>query len=456
MRFLPNDNIIDIYNQDFEDDLLGRLKTSKAISDILERIEDPLVIALDGRWGTGKSYFLKRWVGAHKMSNGGTATTVYFDAFANDYLNDPLIALVSALTERMPLAKKPKLDRVKAVAIKFMRPIARIGLSIATAGASQVLNELGDAAVGAVGAEADMALNDFWRQEEGRRTAMEEFRASITALMTAEEDGQEIVIPLIIVIDELDRCRPDYALEVLEVIKHFFSVDRVHFILGVNLKALENSVKVRYGSEIDATSYLQKFISFKCSLPDHVGDDSNTPSVIKYIQHIGRNLEIPEHIIRMLITEIKVHNKNNNVSIRDIGKIMSNIALLPVDALNPNILFGWRMVTITLIVSRVCSPHIFNNFLKSNLKDSDLRSYYGASDIIVNRALPDGHQNPDFDHETYLLYTLWSFIIRDGNLDNQEEARQVAREFDQWGTVGNSKRIPQDVYNRWLNIFKAA
>ena len=108
MRFLPPEEPIELYKSVFDDDLLGRKKVSQSLSNILDRIEDPLVVALDGRWGTGKSYFLKRWVGAHKMQNSGKALTIYFDAFAHDYLSDPLIALVGALSKRLPKSEKSK------------------------------------------------------------------------------------------------------------------------------------------------------------------------------------------------------------------------------------------------------------------------------------------------------------------------------------------------------------
>lgn len=254
-RFLPPDEPVELYETGFDDDLLGRVKVSKALSDVLERIEDHLVVALDSRWSTGKSYFLKRWVGAHRQQNGGKALTVYFDAFAHDYLSDPLIALVSALSGRVPKAEKRKLDQLKKATIQFLKPAVRVGLAVATSGISEVANGIGDAAIGAVKGEADKALDDFWKREEGRETAMGEFRAAIRTL--THPDGDDEITLLIIVVDELDRCRPDYALEVLEVIKHFFAVPHVHFLLGVNLKALENSVKARYGVEIDATAYLQ-------------------------------------------------------------------------------------------------------------------------------------------------------------------------------------------------------
>ena len=93
---------IELYKDGFSnDDLLNRADTGKQLSELVERIEDSLVIALDGNWGCGKSHFLQRWVGAHNHQNDGSATTIYFDAFQNDYLEDPLIALVGIIDDRL-------------------------------------------------------------------------------------------------------------------------------------------------------------------------------------------------------------------------------------------------------------------------------------------------------------------------------------------------------------------
>ena len=169
MRFLPPEPEVTLYETAFDNDILGREKAGSSLSALLDRIEDPLVIALDGRWGTGKTYFLKRWVGAHRKQNDGRALTLYFDAFANDYLSDPLVALVSALADRVPAPDEPKLTRLKTAASKFVKPLAKIALNIATFGAKEALNDLGDAAAEAIHAEAEKVVDDFWDRAEGRQ-----------------------------------------------------------------------------------------------------------------------------------------------------------------------------------------------------------------------------------------------------------------------------------------------
>ena len=80
-------------------------------------------------------------------------------------------------------------------------------------------------------------------------------------------DGLKKEGPLIIVIDELDRCRPLYAIELLEAAKHLFSVDNVIFVLAVNRRELGHSIKAIYGNEFNSQEYLRRFIDVNIPLP---------------------------------------------------------------------------------------------------------------------------------------------------------------------------------------------
>jgi len=218
---------IDLYKTGFEEDvdLLRREDTGKSLSELVMRIDDPLVIALDGGWGSGKSFFLKCWVGAHLKDHGDTSQTVYFDAFEHDFIDAPLVSLLTRMAERFPhldTDNRKRLQKVKTSA------------------------------------------DDIWKQAAQQHNAMEEFRTALKGLTQGDDAPQK----LIIVIDELDRCRPDYALSLLEIIKHFFAVPNVHFVLGVNMVQLENSVRARYGAGIDAGLYLQKFVGLSMRLPN--------------------------------------------------------------------------------------------------------------------------------------------------------------------------------------------
>ena len=80
-------------------------------------------MALDGKWATGKTHFLRRWVSAHRNENMGKGNVIYYDAFANDYQSDPLISLVCALSEKTP--ESDALRKLKNFAFNAVQPLAR-------------------------------------------------------------------------------------------------------------------------------------------------------------------------------------------------------------------------------------------------------------------------------------------------------------------------------------------
>lgn len=460
MRIFPPEPKVALYKDGFEDqDILDRAAVGKSLSKFVERIQDPIVVALDGGWGTGKTYFLKRWVGAHALQNEGSAKTVYFDAFANDYLSDPLPALVSALSERFPKEDKDTLERIKASAFKLAKPLARLLLATATSGATAALPPVGDAAANALSDEASNALKKYWSQEDGRRAAMEEFRSALTELVKPQSDAEvedgPIGARMVIVVDELDRCRPDYALEVLEVIKHFFAIPGVIFILGVNLLALEHSVTAKYGSGIDASAYLRKFIHVSLSLPSEIEKQHNRKSVVlAYLEHNLSEMGIRNQIANRLKSHVKIVARNNNISVRDIGKILSSISLLRDNILqDENISWGWIEVIVSLLVSRVVAPEMFNKFLNASVTTGDLEQYFDATSNRLSRE-SSGRNNPNFDRYTQRTFYLWKYIQQNGQFHaetNPYEA-DLGRAFGDF-SPDDPRSIPEDVYRRWIDLF---
>ncbi|MFF0924524.1 P-loop NTPase fold protein [Rhizobium leguminosarum] len=102
MKLFPTDPEVDLYNEGFGDtDFLGRKAVSRKLSALVDSLETPVVIALDGAWGTGETHFLRRWVGADKLENEGKAQTIFFDAFQHDYLEDPLFAITGSIGSRV-------------------------------------------------------------------------------------------------------------------------------------------------------------------------------------------------------------------------------------------------------------------------------------------------------------------------------------------------------------------
>jgi hypothetical protein len=100
-----------------------------------------------------------------------------------------------------------------------------------------------------------------------RQAAVTGLKASIDSLLSYLSAQNQTRLPMFVFVDELDRCRPDYAVRLLEGVKHLFDAPAVCFIFSTNLKQLAASTQAIYGSNFDATRYLKRFFNFEYLLP---------------------------------------------------------------------------------------------------------------------------------------------------------------------------------------------
>ncbi|WP_321364807.1 P-loop NTPase fold protein [uncultured Celeribacter sp.] len=406
---IPEPNIA-LYEQGFEAASdLGRAPDGKKLSDLVERIEEPMVIAVDAPWGAGKSVFLKCWVGEHiKAEHGNKATTVYFDAFQHDFLDDPLIALTGVIAERFKRvsSKSKKWRPVKEAASKLVRPAARIGLALATAGASEAAGVIVDAGLAAGSEELAKASEKFWKKEDGKRAAMQSFRDALEQLAAEQK--------LVIVVDELDRCRPDYALNLLEVIKHFFNVPNVHFVLGVNLTELENSVRARYGAGVNASKYLQKFYNVRMPLLLRTAVRSQKGELYGYFAARATELDIKnERYFFAFEIYFEIFQHLPDFSLRDVNALLTEALLCPrADARRDKL--GWYL-TAGLIALKAISPETLRE-----LRSSEFDGAKAKKDIFTTFGL-DRLPSVTIDKDHQRIKTAWEWVLEDRFVEGYEK-----------------------------------
>lgn len=450
MKLFPQDDDVVLYETGFEDDFLERKPISKQLSSLVERIEDPVVLALDDKWGSGKTFFLKRWVAAHTLENSGTATTIYFDAFESDYLTDPLVSIITAVSARFPEEQAETVKRWKTAATRLAKPALGIALSVATFGAKQHFDDIGDAIADAASGEAKDAMQSLWDVEKERRDAILDFRELLSELT------QKSAAPIVIVVDELDRCRPDYAIAVLEVIKHFFSVQRVHFVLGVNGKALESSVQARYGAEIDAESYLRKFINVSFSLPRAIGHRGETSLLEKYATKLIHDMKLPQIPSDSCTSLLKCVSNSRDVSLRDVGKVFSRVALLPDTVHKESLTEGYIDILSALIVTSVIDPRLHAKLVSGNAQTDELREYLTATKEKTVESVDDAH-NPAYDHETALWLATIIYCCGRDDIEVVEDlppwTDSIGRRFG-FFVDRRRKSIAPDIQKTLVEIFR--
>lgn len=382
MKIFPPEPETKIYEQGFDaDDILDRAPFGRHLSDFVERVEQPLVIAIDGEWGCGKSFFLKRWIGAHTLQNEGTATTVYFDAFEHDFLDDPLTSILGVMSERFEGGNQPAgtLQKIKETAFKFAKPAFRIGIGLATAGGTEAAGAAIGGAIKAASEELQDSAENYWKKEDGKRAAMAAFKTSLAELTAPEEEDGE-PNKIIIVIDELDRCRPDYALQILEIMKHFFAVPHVHFILGVNLVQLENSVYARYGSNMDARLYLQKFITLTMSLPK-TQENNHQSLVFKYFNTMAVQMGLNPTFIEVMLDCLKAYAPASLLTLRGMQKILTEMALT--NGNFQNYYRHGRLLISGLIILKIDSPRLYKEFLNGTVDFKQIHEWGNLGELNV-------------------------------------------------------------------------
>ena len=264
IRIQPRD--IEVPEDDpFRNDLLGRRESVEVLTYLVGSFEGPCVLAVDAAWGNGKTTFLKIW--AQHLRNQGFPV-VGFNAWETDFSGDPFVALSTELTEGLreyankSMSMEKKVGDTKKCAKEVLRRAVPGVIRLATAGILDI-NPLLEKEVGnALVSYAEERLSSYQEAQE----SVKKFKDSLQAMADAVSKSFENR-PLIVMIDELDRCRPSYAVELLEVAKHLFAVDHIVFVLAVNRSELAHSIKALYGGSFDAQGYLRRFFDVDFRLP---------------------------------------------------------------------------------------------------------------------------------------------------------------------------------------------
>lgn len=240
---------------------LEREPYARVLTDIVNTYADGFVLAINNDWGAGKTTFVKMW--QQQLKNEGFQT-IYFNAWENDFDNNPLVAIMSEL---QTLINTNNEKVFKSVVEKGAVLVKNIAPALAKSLIKKYVVDIDDIAIDAI-ENATKASTEILEEEikeyTSKKRTIVEFRNELETFVKQTENKK----PLIFIVDELDRCRPNYSVEVLEQIKHFFSVSGIVFVLSIDKKHLGSAVKGYYGSEhIDSNEYLRRFIDLEYAIP---------------------------------------------------------------------------------------------------------------------------------------------------------------------------------------------
>lgn len=297
-------------NNPFQDCLLNREPFGHILTSLISGMEEGGVVSLNNEWGTGKSTFLKMW--KQQLSNDGFIT-LEFNAWENDYEDNPLIPLISEIKDSIGKKDEGSFERILEVGSKLL---LEGGGMIAKKAISKIVGDRGaDNLVDIVTGQAEEILKEEISVYKQKKSSLTEFKKLLGNYL-AEIDNQKL--PLVFIIDELDRCRPDYAVKVLESIKHMFSVPNIVFIVSIDKTQLMHSINGFYGSEnINSEEYLRRFFDLELNLPD--------PDKKGFIKTLLK----ARNIITIMSSRLYAESAVNNVNL--IEKLLSKLTLRQIE-----------------------------------------------------------------------------------------------------------------------------
>ena len=420
------------------DDRLDRKRIADRLTTVIEDQQAPFVLSLDGRWGTGKTFLLKRW---QQALVNDKYQAIYFNAWEDDFCDDPLLAIIGQLTEHF---QEGKLREMAAI-------IGEIALPILTAKLTGVAFTRKDL-------KRDNLLADYRTQLRTKR----EIGNHLTRLaaVVKEQTGK----PLVFIIDELDRCRPTFAIELLERVKHIFDVPNIVFVFGINRSELVKSLESLYG-EIDAGVYLRRFFDMEFILPD--------ADPAKFCAHLVRAYGLdtffsglsktqghPFHAqeLKSLSNALPISLGRMGLSLRDMDYCLRLVALAGKSLRPGNSMFP--EVVAILVAVKISNPELYRRFVQGRARAAEVVDYvnerrnsYGADVQLTG-----------FDEAWYrgvleaAIYTIddWAMAkrqlaqlqaIRDSDLpvniekelDHPELLAKETRELDPHSEVGKGR-----------------
>lgn len=240
---------------------------------MLLNIEKGGVIAIDGEWGSGKTYFVHqvKWLldCTSKNIDGEVESVLsrtvpkldnikshkykafYYDAWKYDKSNNPFFTLLRTMI--LAFGGIDYFNQKKGFIESLLKSASHIVKGITPIDVESIFN----------GIKEFSGINDTTPLSE--LEFIEQMDSQVNSFLDYICEGQ--YDKLVVFIDELDRCRPSFAVELLEIIKHYFNNDKLIFVISTNLKEFQYCIKHYYGEGFDGWKYLDRFIDIRITLP---------------------------------------------------------------------------------------------------------------------------------------------------------------------------------------------
>ena len=368
----------------------------------------PMVI--DGSWGTGKTEFCQKLIELMRQEEPGYQP-VYIDAFQSDYSGEPLLALLAQIIKDCTPEDEDNgepSEKRKTLTKKFAKAAGFVVKTVAKAATGHLLKQSAESL--AEGFQQVMEnTNDAEIAAEKVSDTMVELSdkaidSTIEILLKEQMDAEKNLgalrcclsefaadKPIVLFIDELDRCRPDYAVEMLETIKHVFDVPNVKVVLITNTQQLRAAINHRYGLSVDSHRYLNKFLKYSFNLPEKALDGYEDYQILASVKYFSVLVEKST-----ILKETKLVNQGdsifsfasslverNGISLREVETFVRHLEIYQrvSKGLDNDIIFGYQLLRITAVFMFCFAPAVVETIHRNKTNAKQIAHLLGISHL---------------------------------------------------------------------------
>ena len=392
-------------------DTQDEFKRKPIAENIIRLLTSPIDLSpmvIDGGWGTGKTEFCQKLIQLMQEQHPDYRP-VYIDAFRSDHSGEPLLALLAEIIKACtPEGSDKKLiekhnDRIR----RITKAAGFLMKTVAKAAVGHVLKQNTDD----LAEELQQIMNDDQEADSLAETvtdaaatiASHTIDATVEALLKEQIEAEKNLEtlkaclkefaaekPIILFIDELDRCRPDYAVDMLEVIKHVFDVENVKVVLVTNTKQLRAAINHRYGMEVDAQKYLDKFLKYSFALPDKIVarfEEERTLVSVEYFKQLIRNSRMASELQgligqRIILNFISDMIERNNISLRETERLVRFLEIY--HSLSHglgNVIWQYALLRITGVFIFCFHPNLIGDINKNRTEAKDFARLFNIQSL---------------------------------------------------------------------------
>ena len=281
-------------------------------------------IFINAPWGMGKSLFADA-IKEYLSENYEEINTLYVNSWKMDFYDEPMKALIAEMSEDNIITIEST-EKAK----KFLKNCGKIFFGKILKNFLLKRFNLNDKDIEEMKSFFNGLDTSELEDYKNYKKLLEEFKDTLS-----KEER-----PKIIIIDELDRCRPDYAIQLLEIIKHIFDVKNIIFLFLINREQLESIVSTIYMNSNLSTKYFEKFYDIELNLPEVNYEELSEPEfqVVNYFKEyrVDKNnfSENRDLVIQKIFLDIafviknNLYFENNDISIRSIKKLLKKFNIL--------------------------------------------------------------------------------------------------------------------------------